>query len=318
MTEVSSNISRAVDLLNQDKLVAIPTETVYGLAGNIYSEKAIKGIFEMKQRPLFNPLIVHIYDVRQVRELTTDFPEKAQKLAQKFWPGSLTLILPKNEKVPNLITANKNSVGIRMPDHSVTLELLAQLEFPLAAPSANPFSRISPTTAQHVKDYFNDKLELVLDGGPCKNGIESTIVGFENEEPVIYRLGSISQEEIEEVIGKVNINNQEKNTPIAPGMVEKHYAPRTKTVLVENVSDYLQENKNFKIGILLHEKIDDEQLAHTVKYLTSTSDIKEAASLLYASLHELDALNLDIIVAQKFPDSGIGKSLNDRLTRATK
>ncbi|WP_338350011.1 threonylcarbamoyl-AMP synthase [Nonlabens sp. SCSIO 43208] len=318
MTEVSSNISRAVDLLNQDKLVAIPTETVYGLAGNIYSEKAIKGIFEMKQRPLFNPLIVHIYDVRQVRELTTDFPEKAQKLAQKFWPGSLTLILPKNEKVPNLITANKNSVGIRMPDHSVTLELLAQLEFPLAAPSANPFSRISPTTAQHVKDYFNDKLELVLDGGPCKNGIESTIVGFENEEPVIYRLGSISQEEIEEVIGKVNINNQEKNAPIAPGMVEKHYAPRTKTVLVENVSDYLQANRNLKIGILLHEKIDDEQLAHTVKYLTSTSDIKEAASLLYASLHELDALNLDIIVAQKFPDSGIGKSLNDRLTRATK
>ncbi len=224
----------------------------------------------------------------------------------------------KNEKVPNLITANKNSVGIRMPDHSVTLELLAQLEFPLAAPSANPFSRISPTTAQHVKDYFNDKLELVLDGGPCKNGIESTIVGFENEEPVIYRLGSISQEEIEEVIGKVNINNQEKNTPIAPGMVEKHYAPRTKTVLVENVSDYLQANRHLKIGVLLHQKIDDEQLAHTVKYLTSTSDIKEAASLLYASLHELDALNLDIIVAQKVPDSGIGKSLNDRLTRATK
>ncbi|MEO9890018.1 L-threonylcarbamoyladenylate synthase, partial [Nonlabens ulvanivorans] len=178
MTLVSKDILKAAEILKREELVAIPTETVYGLAGNIYSETAIKKIFEMKKRPFFNPLIVHIHSMEQVMELAVNFPDKAKELAQAFWPGSLTLILPKKNEVPDLITARKDTVGIRMPQHELTLELLRNLDFPVAAPSANPFTHISPTTAQHVKNYFDGSLEMVLDGGNCENGIESTIIGF--------------------------------------------------------------------------------------------------------------------------------------------
>ncbi|MFT7083553.1 MAG: L-threonylcarbamoyladenylate synthase, partial [Nonlabens sp.] len=184
MTLVSKDILKAAEILSREELVAIPTETVYGLAGNIYSDTAIKKIFDLKKRPFFNPLIVHIHSVDQIMELATHFPEKAQLLAKAFWPGSLTLILKKQPTVPELITAGNDTVGIRIPQHELTLELLRNLPFPLAAPSANPFTYISPTTAQHVKSYFDGELEMILDGGDCENGIESTIVGFENGEPV--------------------------------------------------------------------------------------------------------------------------------------
>ena len=186
MSIISKDISKAVALLNNEELVAIPTETVYGLAGNIYSEKTIKAIFETKQRPFFNPLIVHIPSIDHLEEIVACIPEKAKLLAESFWPGPMTLVLKKKSTIPNVITAGKDTVAVRIPNHPTTLELLNRLDFPLAAPSANPFNRISPTTAQHVEDYFKDKIKMVLDGGACKIGIESTIIGFENEEPVIY------------------------------------------------------------------------------------------------------------------------------------
>jgi L-threonylcarbamoyladenylate synthase len=318
MTLVSKDILKAAEILSRDELVAIPTETVYGLAANIYSDSAIKKIFELKKRPFFNPLIVHIHSMEQVMELAVDFPEKAQQLAKAFWPGSLTLILKKQAAVPDLITAGSNTVGIRMPHHDLTLKLLKSLPFPVAAPSANPFTHISPTTAQHVKNYFDGALEMVLDGGDCKNGIESTIVGFENKEAVVYRLGSISLEDIRAVVGNVTLKNNKDKAPNAPGMLEKHYAPQTKTYLVENIANFIAQHPDQKIGLLLHIKEPKELEVVKTIYLTETGDLKEAASKLYSAMHELDKLDLDLIVAQRLPDTGLGKSINDRLERATK
>ena len=318
MTLVSKDILKAAEILSRDELVAIPTETVYGLAANIYSDSAIKKIFELKKRPFFNPLIVHIHSMEQVMELAVDFPEKAQLLAKAFWPGSLTLILKKQAAVPDLITAGSSTVGIRMPHHDLTLKLLKSLPFPVAAPSANPFTHISPTTAQHVKNYFDGALEMVLDGGDCKNGIESTIVGFENKEAVVYRLGSISLEDIRAVVGNVTLKNNKEKAPNAPGMLEKHYAPQTKTYLVENIANFIAQHPDQKIGLLLHIKEPKELEVVKTIYLTETGDLKEAASKLYSAMHELDKLDLDLIVAQRLPDTGLGKSINDRLERATK
>lgn len=318
MTIISKDLSKAVNILNNEDVIAIPTETVYGLAGNIFSEKAIHKIFEVKQRPLFNPLIVHIHSIEQLDEIVSDFPSKAQLLAKAFWPGSLTLILKKKSNIPDLITAGKDTVGVRIPNHPLTLSLLKELNFPLAAPSANPFNRISPTNAYHVETYFKNSVKMVLDGGECKNGLESTIIGFENSEPVLYRLGSISIEEIENVVGKIHIKNSTEKTPNAPGMLEKHYAPQTKTYLVENIKSFLENNEYQSIGVLsFTEEITAVNIKH-LEILSPSGDLKEAASKLYSSLHKLDHLNLDIIVAQKFPDFGLGKSINDRLERATK
>ena len=318
MTQISSDISKAIELLNKEDVVAIPTETVYGLAGNIYSEKAIRKIFEVKQRPLFNPLIVHIPSIDHLEKIVREFPVKAQKLAEAFWPGSLTLILPKRLNIPEIVTGGKDTVGVRIPNHPVTLSLLKQLSFPLAAPSANPFNRISPTSSDHVKAYFENTLSMVLEGGECKNGIESTIIGFENNEAILYRLGGISVEDIEKIIGKIQIRNISETTPNAPGMLAKHYAPKTKMFLLDDLDKFIENNKSKKIGILkFKENLNTASVEH-IEILSKSGDLKEAASKLYSTLHKLDSLNLDLIVAERFPDVGLGKSINDRLERATK
>ncbi len=314
---VSSDIKKAAAILNANDVVAIPTETVYGLAGNIFSKEAIDKIYRVKNRPSFNPLIVHIHSVEQIEELASEFPEKAQQLAKAFWPGSLTLVLPKNKIIPDWITAGKNTVGLRIPNHQVTLELLKSLDFPLAAPSANPSNRISPTKSKHVDDYFKDKIQMVLEGGECENGIESTIIGFEHGEPILYRLGSIAIEDIEKVIGEISIKNKEESTPDAPGMLLKHYSPTTKTYLVDDINAFLKTIQNKKIGVL---KFDDSPVlaVEHLEILSIKSDLKEATANLYAALHKLDSLSLDIIVAERLPETGLGKSINDRLERAAK
>ncbi|WP_179344315.1 L-threonylcarbamoyladenylate synthase [Winogradskyella ursingii] len=318
MSIISKDISKAVSLLNEEEIVAIPTETVYGLAGNIYSEKAIKAIFETKQRPFFNPLIVHISSVNYLSTIAEDISEKANNLAEAFWPGPLTMVLKKKNTIPELITAGKDTVAIRIPNHPVTLELLDQLDFPLAAPSANPFSSISPTTAQHVEDYFGGKIKMVLDGGACRSGIESTIVGFENDEPIIYRLGSTSVEAIENVLGKIQIKNRKNNQPDAPGMLSKHYAPKCKLILSEDISETLQNYKKQKTGVLAFQnKIIDRHIFSQI-ILSENGNLEEAATNLYDAMHQLDKQDLDLIIAEKFPDYGLGKSINDRLERATK
>jgi len=315
---ISSDIEQAAKLLTKGDLVAIPTETVYGLAGNIYNETAIQKIFTLKQRPFYNPLIVHTHAVDQLDRYVSKLPKKAEQLAEAFWPGPLTMILPKHPSIPDLVTAGKDTVGIRIPNHPLTLALLEQLDFPLAAPSANPFGSISPTTAEHVASYFKEGLQMVLDGGPCKRGIESTIVGFEGTQPVIYRLGSIAMEDIESLIGPVPLLNKKEHAPNAPGMLSRHYAPNTKTVLVDGVEAYIQERPDLKIGLItLATEINAPQIIKVIQ-LSKTGDLTEAAARLYAALHQLDQYDLDLIVAERFPDQGLGRSINDRLERATK
>lgn len=318
MSIISKDISKAIALLTAEELVAIPTETVYGLAGNIYSEKAIKAIFETKKRPFFNPLIVHIPSVEYLSNIVEHVPEKAKLLAEAFWPGPITLVLKKKATIPDLITAGKDTVAVRVPNHPMALELLKQLPFPLAAPSANPFSSISPTSAAHVEDYFKDKIKMVFDGGTCKSGIESTIIGFENDEPIIYRLGSTSIEAIEAVVGKVELKNKKDVAPDAPGMLARHYAPKTKTILTDNIVDKVKHYAHKKIGLLVFNSDFKSEAISIRIVLSKTGDLSEAASKLYEALHQLDKDDLDIIIAEKFPDYGLGKSINDRLTRATK
>jgi L-threonylcarbamoyladenylate synthase len=296
--------------------VAIPTETVYGLAGNIFSEKAIKSIFSTKQRPFFNPLIVHISSVKCLNDLVTHVPEKAKLLAAAFWPGSMTLVLKKSSTIPDIITAGKGTVAVRVPDHPVTLELLRKLPFPLAAPSANPFGSISPTKPAHVENYFRNSIKMVLDGGSCANGIESTIIGFENEEPVIYRLGALPLEEIEAVVGKISIKNKKEEKPDAPGMLARHYAPKTSTFLVDDVAAEIKKNTGKKMGVLVFKSsLNNENITEII--LSKNGSLQEAASRLYSAMHDLDSKNLDLIIAERFSEFGLGKSINDRLQRAT-
>ena len=316
MSIISKDIQKAVQLLTENQLVAIPTETVYGLAGNIFSEKAIKSIFSTKKRPFFNPLIVHIPSIDSLSDLVTHVPEKAKLLAAAFWPGSLTLVLKKSNKIPDLITAGKDTVAVRVPNHPITLALLKKLPFPLAAPSANPFGSISPTKPTHVENYFRNSIKMVLDGGSCANGIESTIIGFENEEPVIYRLGALPLEEIEALVGAISIKNKKEEKPDAPGMLARHYAPKTSTFLVDDVAGEIEKNKGKKMGVLVFKSsLNNENITEII--LSKNGSLQEAASRLYSAMHDLDSKNLDLIIAERFSEFGLGKSINDRLQRAT-
>lgn len=316
MSIISKDIQKAAQLLTDEKLVAIPTETVYGLAGNIFSEKAIKSIFSTKKRPFFNPLIVHIPSKEALKDIVVDIPEKAKLLADAFWPGSMTLVLKKNKNIPDLITAGKDTVAVRIPNHPVTLELLNSIDFPLAAPSANPFGSISPTKPEHVESYFNNEISQVLDGGSCANGIESTIIGFNTNEPIIYRLGALALEEIEAVVGKITILNKKEVKPDAPGMLARHYAPKTTTYLVDDVASEIQKHNDKKIGVLVfNSSVNNNEITEII--LSKNNSMQEAATNLYNAMHTLDSQNLDIIIAERFPNNGLGKSINDRLQRAT-
>lgn len=318
MIEISTDIKKAKSILESGELVAIPTETVYGLAANIYNAQAVEKIFSTKKRPFFNPLIVHIYSMQQMEDLVTAIPYKAKKLAKHFWPGALTLVLPKNNSVPDLVTGGQNTVALRIPHHPLTLSLLQQLPFPIAAPSANPYGSISPTTAQHVANYFQNDLQMVLDGGPCEQGLESTIIGFRGEQPILYRLGSITIEAIEKVVGMVEVANHINENPAAPGMLPKHYAPTTPTFLKHNIIDFIETNVNKKIGVILFkDAIPTHNRVHQV-VLSQSGNLEEAAAKLYDTLHQLDKMNLDMIVAQYFPNADLGKTINDRLQRAAK
>lgn len=315
---ITTDLEKAKKALSENNIIAIPTETVYGLAGNAYSEKAIKKIYALKKRPFYNPLIVHIKSAAYLMNVARDIPELAQKLANEFWPGPLTLVLKKQLHIPDIVTSGKDTVAIRVPNHPLTLNLLEQLEFPLAAPSANPFGSISPTSAIHVQNYFEHDLEVILDGGECEKGIESTIIGFENNQPILYRLGSLSIEDIENKIGKVLAKIHDDAAPKAPGMLSRHYAPSTDTYLTDDVEKLIQLYSDKKIGLILFENPIQQTSVEHQEILSKSGDLKEAAKNLYAAMHRLDQLGLDMIIAQRLPDVGLGKTLNDKLERATR
>src|SRR5688572_28570624 len=205
MAVIGKDINKAKSLLENGELVAIPTETVYGLAGNALRSSSVTKIFDVKNRPQFDPLIVHVPDMEHAERYATQIPKQAKVLASHFWPGPLTLLLKRKSTIPDLVTSGLDTVGIRCPNHPLTRELLTSLPFPLAAPSANPFGYVSPTRPEHVQDQLGDKIPYILDGGVCPVGIESTIVGFENDIPIVHRLGGLTLEKIESIVGKVRV-----------------------------------------------------------------------------------------------------------------
>ena len=313
MAEIGIDIKKAKSLLEQGELVAIPTETVYGLAANALDPTSVTKIFVAKERPTFDPLIVHVASAEQAIEMTASMPDKARVLTNKFWPGPLTVVLPKMSFIPDIVTSGLNTVAIRCPNHDLTRQLLSSLDFPLAAPSANPFGYISPTTAQHVNDQLGNKIKYILDGGACKIGLESTIVGFENNEVVLYRRGSVSEEEIMNLVGPVKTRLVSNSNPTAPGQLEMHYAP-SKTILLGDI-DKLEKNiKDKKVGFLRFQHQGSPQ--KDALYLSKSGNLEEAARNLFAFLRQLDQMDVDLILAEPVPDVGIGKAINDRLIRA--
>jgi len=302
--------------LTQGNLIGLPTETVYGLAANAFNEEAISKIFELKGRPKSNPLIVHIGRVNQMFELISELPEPLKILSNLFWPGPLTLLIPKSERVSPLVTAGHSRIAIRMPNHPVALELLQQLDFPLVAPSANVSNRISPTESAHVEKYFPEI--YTLEGGPCKAGLESTIVGMEGTSLNVYRWGSISRESIEDQVGKVLDRSGNAHQTIAPGMGKKHYAPKCPLVVTKEPAFILSISKGKRIGVIWFDKIAWESpdvLAHEI--LSSTQNLEEAARNIFQAMHRLESYDLDLIIAERLPEFGLGISINDRLDRAS-
>jgi L-threonylcarbamoyladenylate synthase len=300
-------LRHASELLRAGGLVAFPTETVYGLGANALSAEAVARIFEAKGRPHTSPLIVHVASPEGSREVVTHWPEAATKLAIKFWPGPLTFVLPKQPVVPDIVTAGLGTVGVRVPAHPVALALLRECGLPLAAPSANRFTQLSPTTAEHVRRGLGDRVDYILDGGPCAVGIESTVISLVDE-PTILRPGGISRAQIEEVIGLVSVVTEVKaGAHASPGMHAKHYSPQTKLILTNG---HVPEHGG---GVYLR-ILRDPQRAPEVIQMPATPQAYAAA--LYATLHDLDQRALDWIAVELPPDTPEWTAVTDRLRRA--
>jgi L-threonylcarbamoyladenylate synthase len=311
-TRIATDLLEAQSLLKSGKLVAIPTETVYGLAANALNADAVIHIFETKNRPHFDPLIVHVGGMDQVDEVAAHIPEVAYLLMEALWPGPLTIVLQKHERVPHIVTSGLDTVGVRMPDHPLTLELLRSLNFPLAAPSANPFGYISPTSALHVAEQLGERIPYILDGGECRVGVESTIIDCTTAIPTVLRLGGTSVETIQELIGEVNVNAISTSAPQAPGMLHSHYAPR-KPLLVGNIHELLHDHGS-NVSILSFK--DSFHNFRNIR-LSETGDLHEAARNLFAAMRKLDADHHELILAEFVPDFGLGRAINDRLKRAS-
>ncbi len=309
-------IRQAAEIIRKGGIVAFPTETVYGLGADAFNSMAVARIFEVKQRPTFDPLIVHVARKRDVEKFVREIPAQAIKLMERFWPGPLTVVLNKREEVLEMVTAGLPTVAVRMPNHPVALELIQVSGCPIAAPSANPFGYVSPTTAEHVRDQLGDQVDFILEGGPCEVGLESTIVSFAGERPVLLRPGGVPLEEIESVIGTVEVHvNLEKIS--APGMLPKHYAPRTPILIKWLEKEKAEIFRGKKIGLLAFQKPTDRFPFVHVEILSQKGDLREAASNLFSAIRRLDALGLDLILAESVPEIGLGRAIMDRLRRAS-
>lgn len=317
-TTIGSDIPQAVSLLQEGKLVAIPTETVYGLAANALDPEAVVRIFEAKNRPQFNPLIVHIGSWTEAIKYANPIPEKAIQLAAVFCPGALTFLLPKRNNIPDIVTAGSPMVALRVPAHPVAQALLSQIRFPLAAPSANPFGYISPTTAQHVLDGLAGKIPYILDGGSTELGIESTIIGFDEQERVIvYRLGAVTIESMEKIVDEKLLMAPKvaANKPVSAGQLASHYAPH-RPLLLGDIVALAGQFEDKKIASISFCKRNDLPATVQQFILSEGGDMNEAARKLFDVLHRLDALDIEAIIAEPFPNEGLGRAINDRLVRA--
>lgn len=315
MAETGKNIARAAELLLKGKLVAIPTETVYGLAANALNDKAVLSVFEAKQRPFFDPLIIHVYSRKAAEQYASLEDERLKRLAEAFWPGPLTLLLPKKEMISSLVTSGLPQVAVRVPDHPLTRALLETTDLPLAAPSANPFGYVSPTLPEHVNKQLGDRVAYILDGGACKVGLESTIVGIEENRVCIYRLGGLAIEEIERIAGPVELRINNSSDPKAPGQLKNHYAP-AKPLFTGDLTQLLQEHTGKKIALLCFGNTAATMPDTEVFNLSPAGNLQEAALNLFKFLRLADESPADVVLCQILPDDGLGRAINDRLKRA--
>ncbi len=318
MAEIGKDIAFAKTILESGELVGIPTETVYGLAGNALDADAVAKIFETKNRPSFDPLILHTSELNRVLEFVKTIPDPLKQLADVFWPGPLTLLLPRNSKIPDLVTSGLETVAVRIPSHPLTQSLLASLDFPLAAPSANPFGYISPTKASHVNDQLGSKIQYILDGGVCDVGLESTIVGMEDGQVIVYRLGGLDLALIEGIVGPVEVMSHSSSNPKAPGLLKSHYAP-IKPFVVGDIDQLVQnyQEKGVDFAVMTFQKNIQGLLDRKKIILSPRGDLKEAAKNLFSAMRILDSMDVSVILAELMPHEGLGKAINDRLRRAS-
>ncbi|MFK8111897.1 MAG: L-threonylcarbamoyladenylate synthase [Rubripirellula sp.] len=310
------DIDAAADTIRQGGLVAFPTETVYGLGANALAADAVARIFELKGRPRFDPLIAHIADPDQLTDLTKSVPTLATELIKRFWPGPLSLVLEKQSCVPDIVTAGLTSVAVRCPAHDVARALIRSAGVPLSAPSANRFGMVSPTTAAHVHEQFGDHTPVVLDGGPCQIGVESTVISFvetPDARPTLLRPGGVTLEELEEAIGPIEIHQQQSARPTSPGQLSSHYAPATPLVLS---ADRNPQDSQMRFGLLTLQTPESSDGFAAIEILSQEGCLREAAVNLFAAMRRLDAFGLDCIIARPVPEVGLGRAIMDRLNRA--
>jgi L-threonylcarbamoyladenylate synthase len=301
-------------MVKEGGLVAFPTETVYGLGADATNPLAVAKVFEVKARPRFDPLIVHIARTADVHTVAGGFDKRAEALAARFWPGPLTLVLPKRAAIPDIVTAGLDTVAVRVPAHDIARALIDAAGVPIAAPSANPFGYVSPTTAGHVADQLYGKVPLILDGGPTSVGIESTVLSLAGKRPVLLRPGGIPIESLEAVIGRVDTGASESPGSLSPGLGKSHYSPRVPFLLVKSWRDH-EIGVGQRVGLLAF-KAGPPKGFDAVEILSPAGDLDEAATNLFAAMRRLDGSGLDVVIAETVPEKGIGVAIMDRLRRA--
>jgi len=316
-TQVSTDRNSAVELLRQGEAVALPTETVYGLAADALNPIAVAKIFEAKGRPRFDPLIIHLPDPGWLEKVADPLEQDRRlvsSLAEKFWPGPFTMVLPKRDIIPEIVTAGLETVAVRISAHPIFSEIVSAFGKPLSAPSANRFGRISPTTAKHVLDELNGHIPLIIDAGPTTHGIESTIVAVHDGEIDVLRRGPITSEQLSK-FGEVGIATEREKISV-PGQLPSHYAPKTPLRIVDNLKSFTPMT-NERYALLAWTPIKNDERFVAIRNLSRQQDLREAAANLFRYLRELDALDVDLIVAERVPGEGLGAAILDRLQRAS-
>lgn len=318
LSATPENITLAAQALQRGELVAFPTETVYGLGADATNDSAVQKIFEVKNRPTLNPLIVHVASFSEIETVANIAGIDALEKLKRFWPGPLSVVLPKAAQISSLACAGLDSVAVRIPDHPVALRLIQEAGTPLAAPSANRSSYVSPTTAQHVEDGLGSRIAMVLDGGSCKIGLESTIVSLIGERPLLLRPGAVTFEELKRVLPSIEVSRSPLNPeqPLSPGLLREHYAPATPIALKEKTDP---ANYPKRVGLIAFKSSDSrrEYDYSAVTVLSREGDLSEIAAKLFAAIREQDALGLDLIVVDSCSEAGLGRAIMDRLLRAT-
>ncbi|MEW6013158.1 MAG: L-threonylcarbamoyladenylate synthase [Elusimicrobiota bacterium] len=305
------NIKLCAKAIKKGEVVAFPTETVYGLGADVFNKESVAKIFEIKKRPKFDPLIVHISDRSQLKILVKKIPSKIKILIDKFWPGPLTLVMEKKKNVPDIVTSALNTVAVRMPNNEIALKLIKYSKTPIAAPSANKFTRISPTTAFHITRQFENEIPFILDGGKTDFGVESTIIKYEKKRFYLLRKGAISKEEIEKAIKDKVIDKKSKKID-APGQFKKHYAPLAKVIIIKDDSNIKEDLKAGYIAFCKKPK----KKFKMVKVLSFKKDLKEAASNLFDFFHQFEEKGIKKIYVEKISEKGLGAAIMDRIKKA--